>query len=127
MTTHICDWSGKCERHERALHGYPCHACAEEHWRRFPRTRALIHTLADPAGRLVKPSEVTAARKRDLADRQAYDGPHTPEAVSAGEHGPVSRLWNAVCTEGCGWSHYWLPSKRAAETAAADHLTGVAA
>jgi hypothetical protein len=122
--THICGVGPRCERHERALHGYPCHACAEEHWRRYPKTRALIHKAALPTergGRHITPREFTAARKRDEADRAAYDGPHLPWTEPAGETGPVRRLWNALCVPDCGWSHFWLPTHDAAEKAALAH------
>lgn len=121
-TTYICGTGTRCERHERALHGYPCHACAEEHWRRYPRTRALIHQQASGEGPLVTPAQFTAARKQDESDRSAYAGPHTVIVLRAGDSGPVMRLWNATCTDGCGWSHYWLRSATEAHRTGRDHL-----
>jgi len=119
--TIICGTAGRCDRHERALYGYPCHACAEEYWRRYPRTRELIHRQASGEGPVIRPSQITAARKRDQEDRAAYEGPHRTTIERAGEYGPVARLWNTYCTDGCGWSHYWLRSKQAAQDAADAH------
>jgi hypothetical protein len=120
--TVICGTGSRCERHDRALHGYPCYACQQEWARRSPRVCAQIARQASGKGAVVTPAQVTAARKADAAALAAYDGPHEPVVERAGEQGPVSRLWNAVCTEGCGWSHYWLRSRNDAAMAAREHL-----
>lgn len=120
--TIICGVGSRCERHDNTLHGYPCWACNEEWRRRYPRVVALIHRQASGKGALVTPAQITRARKDDAGARALYDGPHETTVARAGEQGPVSRRWNAVCTDGCGWSHYWLRSKAAAEDAAAAHL-----
>lgn len=121
MTTRICGTESRCDRHDNALHGYPCGACQQEWERRSPRVRAQIARQASGKGAVVTPAQVTAARKADAAALAAYDGPHEPVVERAGTSGPVSRLWNALCAEGCGWSHYWLRSKAAAQHAADTH------
>lgn len=117
--TFICDtMPGSCDRHPNVeLHGYPCGACQHEWEHRSPRVRGVIHR------RSCTPAQVTAARKADQSAYQTYTGPHAPTVTVAGPSGPVSRLWNAVCVEACGWSHYWLPSRDAAQEAADAHLT----
>ena len=117
----VCGSTGRCDRHDIALHGYPCYACQLEWERRSPRVRALIGRQASGKGATVTPAQVTAARKADAAAVAAYAGPHDVTVERAGEHGPVARRWNALCVEGCGWSHFWLPSKAAADAAAAAH------
>jgi hypothetical protein len=117
----IDGWEGKCRRHDVELHGYPCWGCQEEWARRSPRVRALIARQASGKGAAITPAQITRARKDDEAAIAAYDGPHDTTVERAGAHGPVSRMWNALCTEGCGWSFYWLPSKQAAQDAADEH------
>lgn len=114
--TAICGTASRCDRHNIALHGYPCYACHQEWVRRSPRVVTLIRR------RSTTPAQLTRARKDDAAAHTTYDGPHEVTVERAGTHGPVSRRFNALCTDGCGWSHYWLPSKTAAQQAATDHL-----
>lgn len=120
--TRVCGVGTRCERHDRALHGYPCWACQEEWARRSPRVVALIARQASGKGATVTPAQITKARKTDAEALATYTGPHDTTVEVAGPSGPVSRLWNALCTEGCGWSHYWLPSKAAAQRAADEHV-----
>lgn len=118
--TLICGVTGRCERHHVDLHGYPCDACEEEYWRRHPRTRAAIRACATGVGTWAR-SRLSAARAADVAALAAYDGPHDTTVERAGTSGPVSHLWNALCTEGCGWSRYWARTRHEAEDAARWH------
>lgn len=120
--TVICGVSSRCERHDHELHGYPCWGCQQEWERRSPRVRALIGRQVSGKGKVVTPAQITAARKADAAACVTYDGPHEVTVERAGDAGPVGRLWNALCTDGCGWSHYWLKSRDAAQTAGDEHL-----
>jgi hypothetical protein len=119
--TRVSGTGSRCERHHNDLHGYPCHACQEEWAYRSPKVRALIARQASGKGAVITPAQITQARKADAADRATYDGPHDTTVTQAGTHGPVARLWNALCTEGCGWSRYWARTRHEADDAARWH------
>lgn len=62
MTACVCGADepcvGRCERHDRVLHGYPCAACGHEWEAAHPRTSAAI---------LKGPAAFKAAKRADLA------------------------------------------------------------
>lgn len=126
--TFICTREPRCERHDRDLHGYPCHACDQEYWRRHPTARGLLLATLNKRGAIhTLQNRMRKANTADVERFAAYDGPHDTTVAPAGPHGPVSRLWNALCVDDCPWSHYWLPSKQAAEAVAAAHREDPAA
>ncbi len=45
---YICEFPDRCEKHNRDLHGYPCHPCGQEWEAAHPLTVAAIGMVADP-------------------------------------------------------------------------------
>lgn len=118
MSAAICGTGSRCDRHDLELHGYPCYGCHQEWARRSPRVVALVSRSITKA---VTPAQMNKARAADAQAYRTYEGPHRITVERAGPSGPVSRLWNALCLEECGWSHFWAKSPRAARAAGAAH------
>jgi hypothetical protein len=55
---------GRCEKHGRALHGYPCIVCERDWEAAHPKTAAAISAFAAGKGSAAR---VAAARKADPA------------------------------------------------------------
>lgn len=66
MTSCICGadepCTGKCKKHDRVLHGYPCNECQAEWEQANPRTAKAIGDFAEGKG---SAATVAKARKAD--------------------------------------------------------------
>lgn len=67
--------TGRCEKHDRVLHGYPCGGCSAEWETAHPRTAAAIAKFASGKG---NKAAVDAARRADTAALAAA-APATPQ------------------------------------------------
>lgn len=65
----LCGTPDRCEKHNRALHGYPCHACMEDFAEANPRTVEAIRNFAGGRG------SVAAINRAKAIDKASAPNP----------------------------------------------------